>query len=266
MTCRHSTADLLSLFRCPSSALAASSPAAPRDTSSSQLVFYLEGYAFPAFFLGVISSVLVVLVTKSCPTLCDPMDRSPPGSSAHGDSPGKSTGVSSHSLLQGIFLTQGLSLGLRHCRQIFLLLGATREVFCTWNLNVGLSQGNLLYLNITSEANFSSEATLHMTIHSTSMVPPTVNSLMILRCTSPDHTVSDTQWFLYSITYLASPYRFLIGISNQLFKSKNGYVSIPRYERKAGVYKGNKIITRNTEATKYVLSRKAEQTTRKMGL
>ena len=34
------------------------------------------------------------------------------------DSPGKNTGVGSHFLLQGIFLTQGLSLGLLHCRQI----------------------------------------------------------------------------------------------------------------------------------------------------
>ena len=34
------------------------------------------------------------------------------------DSPGKNTGVGSHSLLQGIFLTQGLNLGLLHCRQI----------------------------------------------------------------------------------------------------------------------------------------------------
>ena len=32
--------------------------------------------------------------------------------------PGKNTGVGSHNLLQGIFLTQGLNLGLLHCRQI----------------------------------------------------------------------------------------------------------------------------------------------------
>ena len=32
------------------------------------------------------------------------------------DSPGKNTGVGSHSLLQGIFLTQGWKLGLPHCR------------------------------------------------------------------------------------------------------------------------------------------------------
>ena len=36
-------------------------------------------------------------------------------------SPGKNTGVGCHSLLQGIFPTQGWNLGLLHCRQIFLL-------------------------------------------------------------------------------------------------------------------------------------------------
>ena len=42
--------------------------------------------------------------------LCDPMDCSPPGSSVHGDSPDKNTGVGYHALLQGIFPTQGLNL------------------------------------------------------------------------------------------------------------------------------------------------------------
>ena len=46
-------------------------------------------------------------VAPSGPTLCNPMDCSPPGSSVHGDSPGKKTGVGCHALLQGIFLTQG---------------------------------------------------------------------------------------------------------------------------------------------------------------
>ena len=34
------------------------------------------------------------------------------------NSPGKNTGVGCHCLLQGIFLTQGLNLGLLHCGQI----------------------------------------------------------------------------------------------------------------------------------------------------
>ena len=88
-----------------------------------------------------------------CPTLWDPMDSSPPGSSIHGDSPGKwvampsargssqlrdrtqvscfadslpseapgkpkNTGVGSLSLLQGIFLSQESNRGLLHCRWI----------------------------------------------------------------------------------------------------------------------------------------------------
>ena len=32
-------------------------------------------------------------VTQSCPTLCDPMVCSPPGSSVHGESPARITGV-----------------------------------------------------------------------------------------------------------------------------------------------------------------------------
>ena len=44
-------------------------------------------------------SMLLCLVTQSCPTLCDPMDCSPPVSSVHWDSPGKNTGVCCHALL-----------------------------------------------------------------------------------------------------------------------------------------------------------------------
>ena len=49
---------------------------------------------------------MLCLVTHSHPTLCNPMDCSPPGSSAHGDSSDKNTGVGYRALLQGIFPTQ----------------------------------------------------------------------------------------------------------------------------------------------------------------
>ena len=55
---------------------------------------------------------------QSCLSLCDPMDSSPPGSSVHGDSPGKNTRVDCHALLQGIFLMQGWNPDLPHCRRI----------------------------------------------------------------------------------------------------------------------------------------------------
>ena len=96
-------------------------------------------------------------VAKSCLTLCNPTDCSPPGSSGHGDSPGKNTavgclpssrgssqlrdqtqvscivdrfftteppgkpknmGVDSLSLLQGIFPIQESNWGLLHCKWI----------------------------------------------------------------------------------------------------------------------------------------------------
>ena len=47
-----------------------------------------------------------------------PVDCSPAGSSVHGDSPGKNTGVGCYTLLQGIFPTQGSNPGPPHCRQI----------------------------------------------------------------------------------------------------------------------------------------------------
>ena len=64
----------------------------------------------------------VCLVTQPCPTLYNPKDCSPPGSSVHGDSPGKNTGMGCHVLLQGIFPTQGPNPGLLHCWWILYCL------------------------------------------------------------------------------------------------------------------------------------------------
>ena len=69
-----------------------------------------------------------------CLTLCNPMDYSLPGSSVHGDAPGKNTGVGCHALFQGIFPTQGLNpciLCLLQWRRI-LYHWATREDLNTY--------------------------------------------------------------------------------------------------------------------------------------
>ena len=58
-----------------------------------------------------------MLVAQLCLTLCDSIDRSPPGSSVLGILQAR-TGVGSHSLLKGIFLTQGSNLCLLYCRKI----------------------------------------------------------------------------------------------------------------------------------------------------
>ena len=62
------------------------------------------------------------LVAQSCLTLCSFKDCNPPGSSVHGESPGKNTGVGCHALLQGIFPTQALKQGLLHYRKVFYQL------------------------------------------------------------------------------------------------------------------------------------------------
>ena len=68
--------------------------------------------------LRILIGYVLCFVTQLCLTLCNPMDCSPPGSSVHGISLGKNTGVGCSALLQKIFQTQGLNLGLPHCRQI----------------------------------------------------------------------------------------------------------------------------------------------------
>ena len=70
---------------------------------------------------------VLCLVAQSCRTLCKPMDCSQPDSSVHGDSPGKSTGVGCHALLQGIFPTQGSNPGLPHCRRTLYHLSQQAE-------------------------------------------------------------------------------------------------------------------------------------------
>ena len=48
------------------------------------------------------------------------------------DSLGKNIGVDCHSLLQRLFLTQGLNSGLLHCRQILYLLNYSQRLFISW--------------------------------------------------------------------------------------------------------------------------------------
>ena len=61
---------------------------------------------------NLIELLMHTKLLKLCLTVCDPMDCSPPGSICPWDSPGKSTGLGSHVLLQEIFPTQGLNLCL----------------------------------------------------------------------------------------------------------------------------------------------------------
>ena len=86
------------------------------STGSPWCIHYLSVISLPW-----ISLTLSLKVSVSCSLVSDSLQ-------PHGlkltrllcswNSPCKDTGVGSHSLLQGVFLTQGLNLGLLHCRWI----------------------------------------------------------------------------------------------------------------------------------------------------
>ena len=59
-----------------------------------------------------------VLVTQSCPTLCNPKNCSPPGSSVHGILQARILEWVAISFSRGSSPRQGWNLGLPHCRQI----------------------------------------------------------------------------------------------------------------------------------------------------
>ena len=75
------------------------------SASASVLPMNIQGW-FP---LGL---TLYAKLLQLCPTLCDPIDYSLPGSSVHEDSPGKNTRVGCYAFVQGIFSSQGLNPSL----------------------------------------------------------------------------------------------------------------------------------------------------------
>ena len=83
-----------------------------------KVYIYICIYIIPFLYINIQLYNMWAKLLQSCPTLCDPMDCRPPGSSVHGDSPGKNNGVGRHALLQGIFPTQGSNPSLPNCRWI----------------------------------------------------------------------------------------------------------------------------------------------------
>ena len=83
---------------------------------------------------------------QSCLTLCDPMDCRPPGSSVHGDSPGKNTGVSCQVLFHGIFQTQRSNVCLScllHWQACSLPLLSPGKPLWPWYFSVTLKKFRL---------------------------------------------------------------------------------------------------------------------------
>ena len=68
---------------------------------------------------------------QSCPTLCNSMNCSLPGSLSMGFSR-QEYWSGCHALLQGIFPIQGPNPGLLHCRQILDHLSTRESLYFTW--------------------------------------------------------------------------------------------------------------------------------------
>ena len=60
----------------------------------------LELYLLTICLFDVFAAAAAAKSLQSCPTLCDPIDSSPPGFPRPWDSPGKNSGVGCHFLLQ----------------------------------------------------------------------------------------------------------------------------------------------------------------------
>ena len=130
---------------------------------------------------------MLCLAIQSCLTLCNPIDCSPPGTSVHGDSPGKNTGVGCHALLQGIFPTQESNQGLLHFRQILYQLsyqGSPEFTICglkrtgIWILILG---NGFSFLNLSGSSinSYVIEAEIAVPI---TPPPPEATSFNILEC------------------------------------------------------------------------------------
>ena len=83
---------------------------------------------------------------QSCPTLCDPMDCSLPGSSVHRDSPGKNTGVGCHASSRVSSWPRGWTWVL----YISCIAGGFFTTSTNWDALVQINEGALVdsYCNI----------------------------------------------------------------------------------------------------------------------
>ena len=124
-------------------------------------------------------SEVKVLVAQSCLTLCDPMDYSPPGSSAHRILQGRILQWVAIFFFRGFFLTQGLNTGLLHCRQIlyqeitFIYFSAYFFRFNAINLNqhwpVKILEPHMSVVNVLVET-FKKLKFFHLTHYSQNII------------------------------------------------------------------------------------------------
>ena len=84
------------------------------------------------------------------------MDCSPPGSSVHGDSPGKNTGVGCFVLLQGIFLHPGIEPAPLMSSALAVGLLTTSTTWEALKSNLTVEKTNIYHLSNMTEVNINS--------------------------------------------------------------------------------------------------------------
>ena len=94
-----------------------------RDITLPTNIRLVEAMVFPVVMYGYESWTIINKVkAQSCPTLCDPIDCSLPGSSVCGIFQATVLEWIAIFFSRGIFPTQGLNPGLPHCRQTLYCL------------------------------------------------------------------------------------------------------------------------------------------------
>ena len=104
------------------------------------------------------------------------------------DFPGKHTGVGCHSLLQGIFPTQGSNPGLLHCRQILYGLNHQGSIYPGHILWENHNWKRLMYLNVHS-------STIYNRTWKQSRCPPT------------NEWIRKKMWYVYTVEYYSTKKR-----------------------------------------------------------
>ena len=94
------------------------------------------------YFFFLINEIQLCLLTNkvkvkslSCPTLCNPMDSSPPGSSVHGILQARVLEWAAISFSRDPFPTQGSNTGPLHCRQMLYHLSHQGSLCLLWKLH-----------------------------------------------------------------------------------------------------------------------------------
>ena len=149
------------------------------------------------------------------------MDYSLPGSSVHGDSPGKNTGVGWHALRQGIFPTQGSNPGLPNCRQIFLrseppvqLVGSLSRVWLFETPWIAARQASLSITNARSSLKLKSIKLVMPSSHlilcrPLLLLPPIPPSIRVFSSESTLHMRWPKYW---SFSFSISPSKDIPGL------------------------------------------------------